>query len=377
MTAYTVAMAGLLLLGGRIADVAGAAPMFRLALLGFAVTSAACAAAPSSTALIAARIAQGAAAALLSPSALAVLQDLTRDDGAARRRAWAGGRPRRPAAARAAGCWAACCWSSPGGGGRSRSTCRSGCSPCWWRSGAAVGQRPGTTEDRGLDASGAAVVTVAIAAAVLGLSTVAERPAGWLGWALLVGAALLSAVFVRHERRTARPLLPGHLVAQPGVRGGNLTAAALTACTSPAMLTVVWYVQGQLRLAARPRRAPVPRVQRRGGGRSAGRAPAAVEVGHPHPAAGRLRRRHGRHALLLTLPDHGLPDHGLPLVTLLGSFALTGGGLGVASTGLDRGRNGRRRPPTTRAWPAGCWPPARSSARRSAWPSPRRWSSGR
>ena len=39
-----------------------------------------------------------------------------------------------------------------------------------------------------------------------------------------------------------------HLVAQRGVRGSNLTAVALTACTSPAMLTVVWYVQEQLRL---------------------------------------------------------------------------------------------------------------------------------
>ena len=67
VTAYTVAMAGLLLLGGRIADVAGAAPMFRMALLGFAVTSAACAAAPSSTVLIAARIGQGAAARCCPP----------------------------------------------------------------------------------------------------------------------------------------------------------------------------------------------------------------------------------------------------------------------------------------------------------------------
>ena len=326
VTAYTVAMAGLLLLGGRIADVAGAAPMFRLALVGFAVTSAACASAPSSAVLIAARIAQGAAAALLSPSALAVLQDLTRDDGAARRRALG---------------W----WTAAAAGGGASGWVLGGVllELAGWRWAFAInvpigllavlvarglppGGSRGRREERGLDVSGAAMVTVAIAAAVLGLSTVAGRPAGWLGWALLAGAGLLSAVFVRHERRTTRPLLPGHLVAQPGVRGGNLTAAALTACTSPAMLTVVWYVQGQLRLP--PARGallfPVFNV--------------AVVAGAL--AGPRLLSRWGTRTLLLagfaavtagTLVLLTLPDRGLPLVTLLGSFALMGGGLGVAS----------------------------------------------
>ena len=54
----------------------------------------------------------------------------------------------------------------------------------------------------------------------------------------------------------------------------------------------------------------------------------------------RLLSRSGTRTLLLagfaavtagTLVLLTLPDHGLPLVTLLGSFALTGGGLGVAS----------------------------------------------
>ena len=133
-------------------------------------------------------------------------------------------------------------------------------------------------------------------------------------------------MFVRHERRTARPLLPGHLVAQLGVRGGNITAAALTACTSPAMLTVVWYVQGQLRLPPARGALLFPVFN------------TAVVAGAL--AGPRLLSRWGTRTLLLagfaavtagTLVLLTLPDRGLPLVTLLGSFVLTGGGLGVAS----------------------------------------------
>jgi predicted MFS family arabinose efflux permease len=38
------------------------------------------------------------------------------------------------------------------------------------------------------------------------------------------------------------------LVTADSSLGGNLTAVALTACTSPTMLTVVWYVREQPRL---------------------------------------------------------------------------------------------------------------------------------
>ena len=92
------------------------------------------------------------------------------------------------------------------------------------------------------------------------------------------------------------------------------------------MLTVVWYVQGQLGLP--PARGallfPVfntavvagalagPRLLSRWGTRT------LLLAGFAAVTAGAL--------VLLTLPDRGLP-----LVTLLGSFALAGGGLGVAS----------------------------------------------
>ena len=58
--------------------------------------------------------------------------------------------------------------------------------------------------------------------------------------------------FIWHEDRDPDPLLPGPLIARPGVVGGNLTAAALTASTTPAMLTVILYVQGTVGLSPAP-----------------------------------------------------------------------------------------------------------------------------
>jgi MFS family permease len=331
VTAYTAAMAGLLVLGGRVADVHGAAATFRWALVAFAVASVACALAWSSTVLVVARVAQGIAAALLSPAALAALQNLTRSDAQAQGRALG---------------W----WTAAAAGGGASGWVLGGVllELAGWRWVFAINAPIGLlavlaaaralptdhsrscTGPRGagraLDARGAVLLTVGIAAAVLGLSLVAERPATWAGATLLAGAALLLVAFVRYERRCADPLLPGPLVAQRGVRGGNLTAIALTACTSPAMLTVVWYVQEQLHLA--PARASLlfpafnlavvggalvgPRLLSRWGTRT------LVLAGFTAVTAGTL--------LLLTLPDRGLP-----LATLLCSFAVMGAGLGVAS----------------------------------------------
>ena len=103
ITAYTIVLAGLLILGGRAADLAGARRMFIAGLAVFVLGSAACAAAWSPAVLIAARVVQGCGAALLSPAALAALNDLVAGAPPAAGR-WAGGRRRRPGAARAAGC---------------------------------------------------------------------------------------------------------------------------------------------------------------------------------------------------------------------------------------------------------------------------------
>jgi MFS family permease len=76
LTAYTLAFAGLLLLGGRIADYLGRKRMFVISLLGFAAASALGGLAQSSAMLFSARTLQGAFAAIMAPSALSPYSDL-------------------------------------------------------------------------------------------------------------------------------------------------------------------------------------------------------------------------------------------------------------------------------------------------------------
>ena len=73
LTAYTLAFAGLLLLGGRIADYFGRKRMFVMSLIGFAAASALGGLAQNSAMLFSARALQGAFAAVMAPAALSLL----------------------------------------------------------------------------------------------------------------------------------------------------------------------------------------------------------------------------------------------------------------------------------------------------------------
>ncbi|MGZ3099882.1 MFS transporter [Streptomyces sp. H72] len=73
ITAYTLAFGGLLLLGGRIADLVGRKRTFVVGLIGFAAASALGGAATTPTMLFGARALQGVFAAVLAPSALSLL----------------------------------------------------------------------------------------------------------------------------------------------------------------------------------------------------------------------------------------------------------------------------------------------------------------
>ena len=73
ITAYSLAFASLLLLGGRLSDLMGRKLTFVIGLVGFAAASLAGGLAPTFGALVAARAVQGAFGALLAPTALAVL----------------------------------------------------------------------------------------------------------------------------------------------------------------------------------------------------------------------------------------------------------------------------------------------------------------
>jgi EmrB/QacA subfamily drug resistance transporter len=86
VTAYTLAFGGLLLLGGRAADLLGRRRVFLAGLAVFTTASLAAALAPSAGALLAARATQGVGAAMLSPAALSLVTTIFAD-GPERRRA--------------------------------------------------------------------------------------------------------------------------------------------------------------------------------------------------------------------------------------------------------------------------------------------------
>ncbi|MFE0149071.1 MFS transporter [Nonomuraea sp. NPDC059007] len=82
---YLIAFAGLLLLGGRLADLLGGRRMFLTGVAIYVVASIACALAFDATTLIAARIVQGAGAAVLTPAALSLMLGLYPEPGERRR----------------------------------------------------------------------------------------------------------------------------------------------------------------------------------------------------------------------------------------------------------------------------------------------------
>lgn len=324
ITAYTLCFGGFLVVGGRVADVLGSRRAFALGLAGFTLASLLCALAWSAAVLVAFRAVQGASAALLSPAALALLTAGTHD-GAARRRA--------------VGVWTA---AAAGGGATGWLLGGLLTEYADWRwvfginvpVGLAVLPLVAVVLPRvpgrraGLDVVGAAGVTLGVAAVVVGLteaSAILSDPLRPL-LPLLLGAAVL-VVVLRRERRVPDPLLPAGLLAVRPVRGANLTAAAVTASTSPAMYLAVLYVQTVLHLS--PGRAavyfPVLNLTVIVGSLLGPRLLARITA--RWTAVGGFALIAGGCLLLTTLPTTGLPA-----ARLLIAFALMGVGLGLAST---------------------------------------------
>jgi EmrB/QacA subfamily drug resistance transporter len=89
--AYTLTLAGLLLLGGTLGDSYGRRKVFQIGVVWFAIASLLCGLAPNVAVLIAARALQGVGGALLTPGSLAILQaSFAEDDRAAAIGAWSG-----------------------------------------------------------------------------------------------------------------------------------------------------------------------------------------------------------------------------------------------------------------------------------------------
>jgi EmrB/QacA subfamily drug resistance transporter len=228
VTAYVLASGGLVLLGGRAADVAGRRRVFLAGLTVFTVASLASGLAPTAGALIAARAGQGLGAALLTPAALSIIT--TSYAGAQR--------------ATALGVWGAL-----GGAGAAAGVLAGGVLTTWlgWRSvflvnvpvGAAAWvaglhliprPEPARRLGRELDLPGAVL-------AVAGLVTLAYALAGAPahGWGsartagLLALALVLLAAFAAVERRVRRPLVPARLWRTRSLVAGMLVMLGATA----------------------------------------------------------------------------------------------------------------------------------------------------
>jgi EmrB/QacA subfamily drug resistance transporter len=220
VSAYALTFAGLLLLGGRAADLLGRRRMFMIGLVLFTIASLLCGLAWSDQALIGARAFQGIGAAIMTPTALSIITT-TFEEGTERNKALG-------------------IWGALGGIGATTAWLIGGpivdgfgwqwiffinipvglvalaLSPVLLRESTAV------TTRRSFDPAGALTITGALALLVY---AVVEAPSK--GWSdpqtitLLAGSAVLLAAFVAIESRHPAPLVPLRLFRSRTIVGAN------------------------------------------------------------------------------------------------------------------------------------------------------------
>jgi EmrB/QacA subfamily drug resistance transporter len=226
VTAYSLAFGGLLLLGGRLADLIGRKRMLIFGMVGFAVASALGGAAVSFPMLLAGRAIQGAFGAMLAPAALSTLT-VTFTNPAERGRAFG-------------------IFGAIAGAGGAVGLLLGGVLTEYlsWRwclyvnvvfsviavtAAVRLLSRDRRDPDVHLDAPGTVLVVAGLVGVVYGLSEADTK--GWgapLTIGLLVGGAVLLALFVLTERRVAHPLLPLRIVLDR-FRGGSYLSIGLSA----------------------------------------------------------------------------------------------------------------------------------------------------
>jgi EmrB/QacA subfamily drug resistance transporter len=221
VSAYALTFGGLLLLGGRAADLLGRRRVFMAGLAVFSTASLLCGLAWSPAALLAARALQGVGAAVMTPSALSIIST-TFPEGAERNKALG-------------------IWGSLGGLGATAGWLIGGPlvdGPGWeWIffinvpiGLAALALSPGLLREsrgaltrRSYDPAGAVTITAAL---VLLVYAVVEAPD--VGWGdaqtilLAAGSAVFLAAFVLIESRHPAPLVPLRLFRSRTLVGANL-----------------------------------------------------------------------------------------------------------------------------------------------------------
>ncbi|HEX6954891.1 MAG TPA: MFS transporter [Agromyces sp.] len=243
VNAYALLFGGLLLFGGRLADVVGARRVFVAGVALFAAASIAGALALSPGMLVAARAVQGVGAAMTAPAALALVMTIFP----------AGARRNRALGAMGA---------AAGLGGASGAILGGVLTEAWgwpailWLNvpmgiliivGSLV-RLPATSPRAGrarLDLGGAVTATAAVLALVYALIGTSDH--AWLSARVLVpllAAAVLLVLFVAIERRADDPLLPQSLFAVRGLRGANLAVLLSAMAMMPMWFLLTVYLQG-------------------------------------------------------------------------------------------------------------------------------------
>jgi EmrB/QacA subfamily drug resistance transporter len=226
LSAYLLSFGGLLLLGGRAADLLGRRRMFVVGTGVFALASLGAGLAGSAGVLLGARVVQGVAAAIMTPTALSILMT-TFPEGAERNKALGA-------------------WGSTGAIGGTAAWLIGGpiTSGLGWEwiffinvpvavavaalSPSLLSESRAVAGKRRFDVAGAVTITAALVALVY---AVVEAPeAGWASGqtlGLFALAAVLTVVFVGIESRSAAPLAPLGVFRSRALVGGNLVLLAL------------------------------------------------------------------------------------------------------------------------------------------------------
>jgi len=239
LSAYALTFGGLLLLGGRAADLLGRRRVFMAGVVLFTAASLACGLAWSPAALLAARVVQGAGAAIMTPTALSIIST-TFTEGSERNKALG-------------------IWGALGGIGATTAWLIGGPlvdGPGWrWIffinipvGLAALALSPGLLREsraaltrRSYDPAGALTITGAL---VLLVYAVVQAPAA--GWGdvrtilPLAGSALLLAAFALIESRHQAPLVPLRILRSRTIAGANAVTVLIgtVAVGMPFVLTL-------------------------------------------------------------------------------------------------------------------------------------------
>jgi EmrB/QacA subfamily drug resistance transporter len=249
VTAYSIFFGGMLLLGGRLADLLGRRRLFMLGVVVFTVSSLLDGLAWSEGSLIAFRSLQGLGAALLSPAALSILMTTFRE-----------GRERNLAL----GIWGAASGSGGAAGVLLGGALTSAFSWSWiffinvpaglivialspWL----LGESRAELDHRHFDTAGAVSITGGLMLLVYALTRATQH--GWLTGTtigLLLGSLALIVSFVVIEARSKAPLLPLSIFRLRTLTASNVSGLLLAGALFSQFFLLTLYMQQVLHYSA-------------------------------------------------------------------------------------------------------------------------------